>query len=225
MSQANKDQDQSMEEILQSIKRIIAEEGTPTNTGSDVLELTDMLGDDEDTTPASDIPLESEAPTIGTMSIDEIMAAPLSTGAQEPEAKPAPAAPAAPIDPFDALGDIPVDPAFAPTPAPEPPPVPAPAPKAAPAPAPAAALPQDAIDNLLSDTAFSAASSALEALKAPAPVSAPAPVESASFRSGTTVEDLVVESLKPMLKAWLDANLPGIVEKLVEKEVRRLSNR
>jgi cell pole-organizing protein PopZ len=41
-------------------------------------------------------------------------------------------------------------------------------------------------------------------------------------RNGTTVEDLVVESMRPYLKEWLDKNLPSIVKNLVEKEIRKL---
>ncbi len=45
------------------------------------------------------------------------------------------------------------------------------------------------------------------------------------FASGNTVEALVVEMLKPMLKDWLDANLPRIVEDKVEIEVARIARR
>jgi uncharacterized protein len=45
------------------------------------------------------------------------------------------------------------------------------------------------------------------------------------FASGNTVEGLVVEMLKPMLKEWLDANLPRIVEDKVETEVARIARR
>ncbi|MFG1395847.1 DUF2497 domain-containing protein [Roseixanthobacter pseudopolyaromaticivorans] len=38
-----------------------------------------------------------------------------------------------------------------------------------------------------------------------------------------TVEDLVKEILRPMLKEWLDANLPDIVERLVRAEIERVS--
>lgn len=38
-----------------------------------------------------------------------------------------------------------------------------------------------------------------------------------------TLEDLVGEMLKPMLKAWLDANLPNMVERLVRAEIERVS--
>jgi len=38
-----------------------------------------------------------------------------------------------------------------------------------------------------------------------------------------TLEGLVREMLKPMLRDWLDANLPEIVERLVAKEISRIS--
>jgi len=41
--------------------------------------------------------------------------------------------------------------------------------------------------------------------------------------SGNTLEDLVRELLKPMLKSWLDENLPPIVERMVAKEIARLA--
>jgi uncharacterized protein len=38
-----------------------------------------------------------------------------------------------------------------------------------------------------------------------------------------TLEDLVREMLRPMLKVWLDDNLPGLVERLVRAEIERVS--
>lgn len=38
-----------------------------------------------------------------------------------------------------------------------------------------------------------------------------------------TIENMVREMLKPMLKEWLDENLPSVVEKLVEREIERIS--
>jgi uncharacterized protein len=38
-----------------------------------------------------------------------------------------------------------------------------------------------------------------------------------------TLEDLVREMLQPMLKAWLDDNLPGLVDRLVRAEIERVS--
>jgi cell pole-organizing protein PopZ len=38
-----------------------------------------------------------------------------------------------------------------------------------------------------------------------------------------TLEDLVKEMLRPMLKSWLDDNLPGLVERIVKAEIDRVS--
>jgi uncharacterized protein len=42
-------------------------------------------------------------------------------------------------------------------------------------------------------------------------------------QNARTLEDLVREMLRPMLKAWLDDNLPGMVERLVRAEIERVS--
>ena len=42
-------------------------------------------------------------------------------------------------------------------------------------------------------------------------------------QNARTLEDLVKEMLRPMLKAWLDDNLPGMVERLVRSEIERVS--
>jgi cell pole-organizing protein PopZ len=71
----------------------------------------------------------------------------------------------------------------------------------------------------MSDVTLAASVSALNAL-----AHQPQPIHgSAVFRSGATVEDLVVEALKPLLKEWLDGHLPDLVRSLVEREIRRLS--
>jgi uncharacterized protein len=38
-----------------------------------------------------------------------------------------------------------------------------------------------------------------------------------------TLEDLVKEMLRPMLKAWLDDNLPALVERIVKAEIERVA--
>ena len=38
-----------------------------------------------------------------------------------------------------------------------------------------------------------------------------------------TLEDLVKDMLRPMLKAWLDDNLPSMVERLVRAEIERVA--
>ncbi len=40
---------------------------------------------------------------------------------------------------------------------------------------------------------------------------------------GVTLEEIVKDLLRPLLKDWLDANLPGLVERLVRDEIERLA--
>ena len=198
MAEPSKESDQSMEDILQSIKRIIADEGdaVPPVQGSDVLELTELLAEDA-------------APPV------------------VPEEPVAPAPAMSPQDEIDALFNTPPTPVeTTPEPEPEPEPVqmaaepePAPAPEVEPMPSPAAATPSD--DRLMSESTLTASLEALKALAQKPEVQAPR--GSQVFRSGTTVEDLVIESLKPMLQEWLDGNLPALVRSLVEREIRRLN--
>lgn len=42
-------------------------------------------------------------------------------------------------------------------------------------------------------------------------------------QNARTLEDLVAEMLQPMLRSWLDDNLPALVERLVQDEIQRVS--
>ncbi|MDX2095729.1 MAG: DUF2497 domain-containing protein [Alphaproteobacteria bacterium] len=217
MAEPSKESDQSMEDILQSIKRIIADDGeaAPTAAGSDVLELTELLA--EDAAPPAATPEPAPAPAPAPVAapaktaqddIDALFNA--APAAPEPIAAPAPAKTAQ--DDIDALFNAPPS-------APEPTPAPAPAPVAA---APAEPAPALVAEQIMSDSTLAASVSALTALThKPGPVGAPA---GPALRSGTTVEDLVIEALKPLLREWLDGNLPALVRTLVEREIRRLSD-
>ena len=44
-------------------------------------------------------------------------------------------------------------------------------------------------------------------------------------RGGPTLEDMVLETMRPLLKAWLDQNLPPLVERLVRNEIERVAAR
>jgi len=46
-----------------------------------------------------------------------------------------------------------------------------------------------------------------------------------AHRGGPTIEDIVREELRPLLKQWLDANLPDLVERLVRSEIERVVRR
>jgi uncharacterized protein len=198
MTQPAKAQEPSMEEILASIRRIIAD-------------------DDAAKPPAKATPKPAEAP-----------------------AAPAPAPAAASGDEMDAmLADLDEKP----EPAPEPPEEVLELTEAMAAPAPEPAQPAfRRIDPDHPDVVFDDAASAPPP-RPPAPARAPlaesallSNAASAAVHSafGTlahsvlaqnprTLEDLVKEMLRPMLKAWLDDNLPVMVERLVRAEIERVS--
>ncbi len=45
------------------------------------------------------------------------------------------------------------------------------------------------------------------------------------YRSGPTLEDIVRDEMRPIIKSWLDSNLPPMVERLVRDEIERVVNR
>jgi len=47
--------------------------------------------------------------------------------------------------------------------------------------------------------------------------------EAVQVRNGRSLEEVVTELLRPMLKSWLDENLPGMVERLVRAELERVT--
>jgi uncharacterized protein len=67
-------------------------------------------------------------------------------------------------------------------------------------------------ERLLSSTTDAAVGSAFNAL-----------AHTVLSNNGRTLDDLVKEMLRPMLKVWLDDNLPTIVERLVRSEIERVS--
>ncbi len=75
--------------------------------------------------------------------------------------------------------------------------------------------PADETDRIVSDNTFAAAAGALARLAQP-------PGHSSGGRS---IEDITRDLLRPMLKTWLDQNLPGLVEKLVERELKKISRK
>jgi len=208
MTQPAKSQEPSMEEILASIRRIIA---------------------DDDATKTSQRPAEPPKP-----------AAP----SPRPEPKPAevfarppveePELPAAALDQAADILDLTESmaaPEFAePEPEPEPAPLPSPAPpqfrridgypdvsftepeqKAAAKDAEEVRA-NDERGQLLSSTTSAAVDSAFNTL-----------AQTVLVQNARTLEDLVREMLRPMLKTWLDDNLPAMVERLVRNEIERVA--
>ncbi len=50
-------------------------------------------------------------------------------------------------------------------------------------------------------------------------------ISSPAFRSAVTLEDIVHETMKPLLKEWLDQNLETIVRDIVEREIKKIMPR
>ncbi|KTE38985.1 MULTISPECIES: DUF2497 domain-containing protein [unclassified Sphingopyxis] len=79
-------------------------------------------------------------------------------------------------------------------------------------------------EELVSPASADAARQSLEALTA-AVAPAVAAAVTAPAAAGRTLEDVVTDALRPMLKDWLDANLPTMVEAMVAKEISRITGR
>jgi hypothetical protein len=140
----------------------------------------------------------------------------------EQAAPPAPSPPPPADEPLDLtremlVGGPPAAPPPAPGPAPpEPEPEPKPEPLAAEPPAPT-----PSVDALLAPAVAAAASASLgHLLRAVA-----AERGSAVRAGGPTIEDVVREELRPLLKEWLDRHLPAVVERLVRAEIERVVGR
>lgn len=160
--------DQSMEDILASIRRILNEdEAAPGAAAAQPA---------APSAPAAPAPQAEAAPLILT---EEMMVSP---------PVPAPEAPA----PMPALLE------------PEPPAPPAPSADALLAPAVAAA-------------AAASVGRLLQAVSADRTATV--------TRGGPSIEDVVREELRPLLKDWLDQHLPGMVERLVRAEIERVVGR
>lgn len=78
-------------------------------------------------------------------------------------------------------------------------------------------------DRLLSETAAQASASALSGLTK---IMHGGGVNISSQPIGAghkTLESMVLELLRPILKDWLDRNLPTIVERIVQKEIQKIT--
>jgi cell pole-organizing protein PopZ len=146
---------------------------------------------------------------------EEAAAAPEAEAEPVAEAEEAPAEddvleltdPIEPSAPVETMGDIDV---YSPEPEPEaaPPPAPAPEPEQI-----QGFSREEVADNLVGDHAASLAATAFGSLSSALLMP----------KDGRTLEDVVRELLRPLLKEWLDQNLPRIVETKVEEEVSRIA--
>ena len=187
-------QEPTMEEILASIRRIISEDDAPAETAA-----TPAPEPTPEPTPFPSAVVADAAPEPEVVEPEEVEDDILElTDTYE--------APA-----VESIGDLDVS-----TPEPEAKPW-----------NPAEPEPANSYDSLVGESAAASAASAFAglhaSLKKPEPAPAPASSNALNFLSGSTVEGMVAEMLKPLLKDWLDTNLPGIVEAAVKAEVERIS--
>ncbi len=85
----------------------------------------------------------------------------------------------------------------------------------------AAAKPEHAPERILSPATSGAAASAFARLGA-IPRERRAEADQIIGAGERTLEEIVRDTLRPLLQAWLDAHLPGIVERLVREEIGRV---
>jgi hypothetical protein len=174
----------SMEEILSSIKRIIAEESEPGQSRP------------RRPGPSADVAREQRSPAAPPPPADR---AEEVLELSDPIHQPSP--------PTQAAATTPI--AVATAPAPTPPPTQRVDPPVGSEPAEAAAEP------IVSRQAAAASRGSLEALSKM--LVKPEP------DSDGTLEGLVREMLRPMLRDWLDANLPTLVETMVAREIEKIT--
>ncbi len=180
----------SMEEILASIRRIIA--------------------DDEEPQQFSEAEAQNSSPLKNVLDIAELHVSPLlGSTPNEPVLGPWSRGDAAFLDALSEHGSGEAASALREPEdfGPEPIIVPAPLLKNA-------AAPSQSAEALLSSEAVASVSGAFSRLS-----------ESIRPAQPQTVEDLMKEMLRPMLKAWLDDNLPPLVERLVREEIERVARR
>jgi uncharacterized protein len=177
MTQPAKGQEPSMEEILASIRRIIADEDSADSAHS--------AGEHPPRAAPARAAPPSPEPTAREEGFDSVLARlhassrPASPASQEPEPVEQAAEPVEPVRDNDERP----------------------------------AIRRDAREQALISAATAAAvESALNTL-----------AEAVQVRNGRTLEEVVTELLRPMLKSWLDDNLTGIVERLVRAEIERVT--
>jgi hypothetical protein len=92
---------------------------------------------------------------------------------------------------------------------------PEPAPEPEPEPEPVMQRVEDDLDSILTGNAENAAYEGFAELAR----------KTAVEHGGITLEEIVRTELKPLLRSWLDKNLPSMIERLVQEELERVARR
>jgi len=208
MAEQAAENEPSMEEILSSIRRIINEDDAPAETEAEA---------QAEPEPAAPAP-EAEPETADQSAIDDIFGdagdaddtgdvLELTDRIDEPEGGTDPIVGDDDLMIVDRDDDLDIVAVEEPEPA------------SAPEPEPAMDLDSveaDIEDALMSEPAATAAMGAFHSL---------ADTIRISEEEGRTLEGVVRALLRPMLKEWLDTNLPGIVDEKVQAEIDRVARR
>ena len=189
----------TMEEILASIRRIISEDEAPAPAAAEAAATPADPPRPVEAAPAHEDVLELTDRVEAEPPAPPPVAAPVMAAPPAAAAAPAPRPAPKPV-----LGDLDFS---------DPPPAAARPAASPPPPAPAFAASHD--EPLVGGPAEQRAASHFGALTS----------SLAMPGSGRTLEDVVRELLRPLLKDWLDQNLPQIVEARVQDEVERISRR
>ncbi|KAF0230750.1 MAG: hypothetical protein FD175_1197 [Beijerinckiaceae bacterium] len=189
------DNEPSMEEILASIRKIIADDSLGTKKDEAAVKKApppkapepEPMIDIE----AVDVAMDEDDDVLDLANVATVASAPQEVSVDMPAA-----VAAIPEMSFD-----PVDVAIPPAPMPQ----------------PVQVTPINTVaaleDRIISDNAGSLVGQAFQALSR----------HTAMPAVGRSLEDVVVELIRPMLRGWIDDNLPGIVEKLVKTEIERVA--
>jgi len=226
MSKTSGQKDPSMDEILGSIRRIITEdsaqagqaaetaEGAPAADDDEILDLTDALeANDEPDTRREPVlkPVEVAGGEAATEASGErkepilgIHSPAAETAAEAPSAEPDVAEEAASVAAIKGQEEelVMASPDEPPTPPVE--------------------QPESAAERIVSETTSTATTAALGEL------SRAVDEKASRLRLGegdATVSDIVKELIRPMLREWIDENLPTIVERVVRREIQKLVDR
>jgi cell pole-organizing protein PopZ len=221
MSQTAKAQEPSMEEILASIRRIIVDDdATKTTKAPEPLAPKPAAPPSPPPVAARPAPPPPPAATANRQSDIDAMLADLDKPKPALRAEPA-KPPSPPPSPSNDVLDL-TEAMASPSPSPGPAPTfrtidgvfadrPMDAPRAEEPRRPPVQMPMPD-PGLLSNATAAAVDSAFNTLAA-----------TVLGQNARTLEDLVKEMLRPMLKSWLDDNLPGLVERIVRAEIERVS--
>ncbi len=218
MSSPAADQDHSIEEILASIRQIISEDDQKSGGDSMAAVTQDVV----ENTSSVDLPLPPVAAMDAPVNFTDPM--PSATGDTLPDDDvfelvdrvddtPMAESPLPPMD--DSAFDLPAVPA-----APEPEPLPDPLPRMV-DPGTVQSVPLSTSSDLsvFTNQATSATLGAFSKLSETVLMERKRAIDGASV----TLEDIVKDLLQPLLREWIDRNVPGLVDRLVREELEKIA--